>query len=137
MNSKFTFLHNKTFLIVVLIAIILAIFLGFQYSKKPEQTKKDASIKKPATAQTTLVLKPNPLFTTSASQSAVNIQINTKKNKVTAVQLELSYDPLLLKNVSIVPGPFLRENIELIKTIDESQGRISYALGIPPGSLVF
>lgn len=51
---------------------------------------------------------------------------------VTAVQLELSFDPKLLTNMSIKEGPFFTNPVTLLKNINSATGKISYALGISP-----
>lgn len=58
--------------------------------------------------------------------------MNTNENSVTAVQLELHYDPAILGNISITAGPFLNKPIELLKTIDKTDGNITFMLGLPP-----
>ncbi len=83
---------------------------------------------------TTLSLLPNPL-TISSSSASVDVSIDTKTNKVTAVQLEISYDPKQLTNVNIAApksGGFFDNPIVLLKKIDEKKGLISFALAISP-----
>lgn len=63
-----------------------------------------------------------------------DILIDSGKNKVTSVQLELTYDPSLLKEVSVVAGSFFESPLELLKKIDAKSGRITFALGLPSGS---
>lgn len=88
-------------------------------------------------AQTVLAFGP-PVASTSAIASAsaiysIDINILTGTNKVNAVQLELSYDPDILVNVDIVPGDFFINPVVLLKNIDDTTGRISYALALSPG----
>lgn len=61
-----------------------------------------------------------------------NVNIDTGKNKVTGVQLELVFDPNVLRNVEISALDFLPGSIELLNNIDVNNGRISFALTIPP-----
>jgi hypothetical protein len=56
------------------------------------------------------------------------ILINTGTNKVTAVQLELSFNPNILTNVSIAPSTFFKNPNIVINKINNDTGRISYAL---------
>ena len=58
--------------------------------------------------------------------------IQTGKNLVTGVQLELSFDPKIITNVSIQQGTFFSKPVILLNNIDIEAGRISYALGISP-----
>ncbi len=61
-----------------------------------------------------------------------DVNINSNINTVNAVQLELAFDPKVLSNIVVKPGPFFKAPIELIKNINYQTGRISYALGIQP-----
>jgi|WetSurMetagenome_2_1015567.scaffolds.fasta_scaffold06078_8 hypothetical protein len=72
----------------------------------------------------------SPLLRSSGLSYSIPIRISTGKNKVTAVQLELQYDPLILVNVELSPGPFFASPTALLNLIDNKTGRISYALGI-------
>ena len=49
---------------------------------------------------------------------------------MTAVQLELQYDPNILTDIEVVPGPFFANPQILLDQIDIKAGRISYALGL-------
>jgi len=75
----------------------------------------------------------NPIVATSSSVSTLNyslpINITTGKNKVTAVQLELQYDPKVLRNVAVIPDVFFSNPEVLLNQIDIKTGRITYALG--------
>lgn len=85
-------------------------------------------------AQTTLALSPS-LLSLSSNSGSLNVVIDSGSNKITAVQLELSYDPKMLSAVDITPGAFFDKPVTLIKTIDDKNGKISYALGIAPTGL--
>lgn len=80
-------------------------------------------------AHTTLNLMPAMASQSSTTnQYTLAVQINSGDNIVNAVQLELSYDPQALMNVNAIPGDFFAQPTELVKTIDTTDGRISYAL---------
>ncbi len=69
----------------------------------------------------------------SSPSAAYSVPINiTGTNKVTAVQLEMQYDPEVLTNVAVVPGVFFKNPTILLNQIDQKTGRISYAFGINP-----
>ena len=78
----------------------------------------------------------NPSIATSSSTSTLNyslpINISTGRNKVTVVQLEMQYDPLLLMDVQVIPGSFFTNPNVFLNQIDTKFGRISYAFGIKP-----
>lgn len=82
-------------------------------------------------AEATLALSPNPL-TISSQSGSIDVLLDTQTNKITAVQLELSYDPEVLTDVGIVPGAFFTDVIPFIQKVDPSTGRISYAVGLTP-----
>lgn len=58
------------------------------------------------------------------------IDIAAVKNKVTTVQLEMSYDPDVLTEVVITPGNFFEDPVLFLNQIDDENGRISYAIGV-------
>lgn len=64
------------------------------------------------------------------------IIINTGTNKVTTVQLELSFDPSILTNVSIAPSTFFKNPNVIINKIHTDTGKVFYALAAtqPEGS---
>ncbi len=129
MNIFKHFSGRTLLLIAGLIAITgLLIFLALQ----PPQLNKTTTVTptKAPVAFTTLALQ--PISSGSAKQIAVTI--DTHQNNVTGVQLEIAYDPTVLSTIAIVPGDFLPNAFSLIKNIDTTNGRISYALAIPPTS---
>ena len=86
-------------------------------------------------AQTVLLFGELSVATSSSVSNlsySFPINISTGKNKVTAVQLEMQYDPKVLTNVSVAPGLFFKNPVVLLNQIDVKTGRISYALGINP-----
>lgn len=125
------------------IFLILALFLiagGLLYVALYPRDEAVAPTTTPTTptptpaAQTKLMLIPNPVVMATTSAS-VQVNIDTSINAVTAVQLELSYDPKALTNVDIASpsaNGFFQNPIVLLKNIDRVQGKISYALGIRP-----
>jgi len=125
-------------LIIVLIgitAVLLAIALG-QKRNLPISERKPTPQPQVSYAHTLLEINSNPVLEATSSGSpayAVDVNINTEGDKVTAVQLELSFDPKAIVVTDIRPGTFFKNPIPLIKRINEKDGVISYALGINPG----
>jgi len=103
------------------------------YKPQAPKTTQIATPSKEPIAQTTLSFG-NPIIATTSSALILNyslpINIVTGKNQVTAVQLELQYDPLILTDVAVVPGSFFTKPVVLLNQIDAKTGRISYAFGI-------
>lgn len=79
-------------------------------------------------AQTTLTFSPAQ-YSLSSTSGSIDILIDSGANNASAVQLEISYDPAMLKNVAITAGPFFANPLELLKKINQTTGRISYAFG--------
>ena len=119
------------FLIFALSIITFALLMIALYQPQATKTIQTVTVKEPV-AQTILSFG-NPSIATSSSVSTLNyslpISISTGKNKVTAVQLELQYDPVILTNVAVVPGSFFTNPVTLLNQIDVKTGRISYAFG--------
>lgn len=61
---------------------------------------------------------------------SIPVNIKTNSNIVTAVQLELQYDPEVLDNAKVEAGNFFTNPITLFNDVDKKSGRISFALGI-------
>ena len=51
---------------------------------------------------------------------------------MTAVQLEVAYDPKAVSNVRVTQGAFFTNPVVLLNANDTTTGRISFALGIAP-----
>jgi hypothetical protein len=72
-------------------------------------------------------------ITATPSGYKTDVLISTGKNKVTATQLEVAYDPKILTNVNIKPGAFFTNPTILLKKVDAVNGRLTYVLGIGLG----
>ena len=85
--------------------------------------------------QSSLWLETDPSEYTSTS-IPIDVYLGAEENRVTGVQLEISYDPTVLRFVSVDPVDLLIGKQELIKKVDEKSGRITYASGVLPGQPV-
>lgn len=122
---------------IVLIVVLAVAALGLTLLAIPSQNKPKpvAQLPKvtPNPLQTVLTISSAPVpLIASQSSFKTDVIINTGQNKVTAVQLELAYDPKVLGQVDINPGAFFIDPTVVIKKIDEKEGRISFALKISP-----
>ncbi len=133
-------MSKRTLILIAFLTVLTAFFLYLaltqnQQKQPPAQQTTSAPTKKPIPAYTTLQVTPEKLSLSSNSGS-LDIMINTgtgnKTNAVTAVQLELQYDPKMITGVTIVPGTFISNATPLVNTIDQTTGRITYALAISP-----
>jgi hypothetical protein len=126
----------KTFLLILVLALITAGLVTLALMPKkpaPEESVVVAKIT-PNPIQTTLTISSTPVPQATPSSYTTDVVINTGQNKVTAVQLELSFDPNVLTKVNIEPGSFfINPSVEL-KNIDTKNGRITFA--ISPGDKV-
>jgi hypothetical protein len=129
MSKKTLFLIFALFLITFV--LLMVAFYQPQVSKTAQVTPTSTPVN--LVAQTTLSFGV-PVAATSSptltSGYSVPVEISTGENKVTAVQLELQYDPAVLTDVAVVPGPFFGASDILLNQIDTQTGRISYAFDV-------
>ncbi|MCL6096552.1 MAG: cohesin domain-containing protein [Patescibacteria group bacterium] len=119
-----------TFLIAVTI-VLLGLAVYTQKPGAPTPTVQQPT--SPSYAHTLLRLTP-PVNTPALPNTyTTDVTIATGGDKITAAQLELSYDPKVLTNVQIKPGTFIKNPVVLLKKVDQTNGRISLAIGIPLG----
>lgn len=125
---------NKTWLLVAglvtLTVILLVASLNSKNFPKAPTVSKDT---KTDFAFTTLEISEDARASSVSGSYEVDINIDTDKNEITGVQLELTFDPTKLTKVNIAPGDFLLDPAVLIKDIDIKNGRITYALANKPG----
>lgn len=125
-------MSKKTLALIfgLLVITILLIIITF----KPNLSKPANVTPTPTPfAQTDLTLHLTQISTTnSALPSKVNVDVTTGINKITGVQFVISYDPSVLKNVSITAGTLFANPVILRNNIDTSKGTISYIIAMPP-----
>ncbi len=83
-------------------------------------------------AHSVLTLSPNPVIVAPGEQGSVDVNIDTSDNAVTAVQLEIAYDPNFITNVKVTPGVIFENPVLLINKNIVKEGRYTYAYGIMP-----
>lgn len=83
-------------------------------------------------AHSVLSLSPNPLNVLPGQQGTAQVMIDTSDNAVTAVQLEIEYDPQVISNVQATPGVAFQNPVVLINKNNPQEGRLTYAIGITP-----
>lgn len=132
------YMPRKTLALIVGLVLVTIILFIIALNTGERQTSTQ-TMQQPTTqptptpiAHTTLTLSPNPVDLLSGKQGTVDVMIDTSDNKVTAVQLELIYDPLIIGNLKIVPGKLLPNAVVLINKNDAKTGRMTYAFGIAP-----
>lgn len=121
---------------LVLVTVILFVIAlrSSQPSTTTNVTPSGAQQPSPTVSQahSVLSLLPNPVNVVPGGAGKVDVEINTSDNPVTAVQLELSYDPKVLSNVVVVPGPLFQGAVVLINKNDPATGKYTYAFGRTP-----
>lgn len=123
-------------LVVVTIVLFIIALRAGQQQQAPAvpQSSRLAHQTSPVPAHTVLELGPNPLVVAPGQQGSVTVSINTSDNDVTAVQLELGYDPAIVSNVKVTPGPLFTNPVVLIDKNNPTTGRYTYAFGITPSA---
>lgn len=126
---------RKTLALISSLVIVLVALFVLSFSTTPKATDKQNTSMQPEPtpiAKTVIKLSPNPVILTATSAGSVDVSMDTSDNEVTAVQLEILFDPDVLTDVSIRPGTFFTSPVPLLNTVDKQEGRISYALAITP-----
>jgi len=124
----------KTLGLIIFLALItgLLVYIALLPQKGLQENPSTQEVSKENEAEEDTILSIEPAEGNTNRNRVYNVNIDTGKNKVTGVQLELSYDPSVLRNVEISSLDFLPESIELLNNIDVNNGRISFALTLPP-----
>lgn len=127
-QKKGGFPIKTLFLIVTLAFITIGLIVLAVMPKQPKNEPTPQVQITPNPIQTILTISSIPVAQSTPSAYITDVIINTGQSSVTSVQLELSYDPQVLKDVDIKTGSFfINPQVEL-KNIDEANGRISFAL---------
>jgi len=125
--------RRTLFLIFALFLITFVLLMIALFQPQSPKATPIKPVAKESVAQTVLSFGV-PVIATSSSTSVLNyslpVNIISGKNKVTVVQLELQYDPLVLTDVAITPSSFFPKPDVLLNQIDTKTGRISYALSV-------
>lgn len=136
--KKFKAVPRQTLLFItfLLIATIALLIIAI-YSNNPTNVKTPEKQASFTIAQTSIFLQSKPVLRVNPNSTiptyGIDVNVSTKENKVTGIQLELSYDPKVLKNVDILPGSFFEDPMVLLKKVDQVNGRISLVLGVRLG----
>lgn len=138
-TKKTGFPYNKIagpLIVVIIILALITLFLNSKVQKSPDTANLDATLVPTSQVsplgQSVLSLIPNPLKLDALNKGTIDVNIETGGNEVTAVQLELQYDPSAITNVTVTPSGFFTNPVELLKRIDIQNGRITYMIGISP-----
>lgn len=126
---------KQTFGLLAVLVLITGTLVYFAVStpggKKIEQQQTVVAKPTETPGHTSLAFSPNPVSVSSSSGS-VDVNVDSGGDALTGVQLELSYDPLVLTSVQLTPAGFFDNSSVLINKIDSANGKVSYAIVIPP-----
>ena len=124
---------------LVLVTVILFITALNSSNKKtptttaPQQeTSMKAQVFPTVPAHSVLSLFPNPVNVAAGQRGSVDVNIDTSDNNVTAVQLEIAYDPIYITNIKVTPGPLFSNPVVLFDKNNTKDGRLTYMYGIAP-----
>ena len=126
----------KRTLILILVLILVTVGLVWLSVYTIPQQKvpapKPTVTTTPVYANTTITLSSTPELVSTTSSYTLNADVSTNGNKLMGVQLELTYDPKAITNVDILPGTFFSNPVVLLKKVDQTVGRITYAIALKP-----
>lgn len=125
-------MSKKTIALItgLVLLTVLLVSLAVQTSKpiQPAPSVVESEPTVEVEAKTILFMTP----TVTGRSASVQVSMDSKDNEVTAVQMEISYDPKILSFVSASPSSIFSQGVPLINVVDKKNGRISYALGLSP-----
>ena len=132
---------KKTTILIIILALITGVLIFL--AVRSDQTQKfvnDALNPSPTESVTTpyaqlSFIKPQLNVSNATNPVSVDIVIDTTDKPTSGAQIELSYDPSVLTNMKVTPPStsfFGQKSTVLINKVDQTQGRISYAVGISP-----
>ncbi len=122
-------------LIAALLLLVIVLVWIAANPKKPLTTSQNVPGAIPTVivpAHTMLSLSPNSITISKATPSQLMVNIDTTDNKVNGVQMEITYNPKLVKVLDVTPGTFLTGALPLRKIIDNQAGHLTYILALPP-----
>jgi hypothetical protein len=126
-------------LISGLVLVTLILFIAALNSSKPtsivpppQQKTMQTQVSPTVPAHSVLSLFPNPVNIASGQKGSINVNIDTSDNEVTAVQLEIAYDPSYITNIKVTPGPLFLNPVVLFDKNNIKDGRLTYMYGIAP-----
>jgi hypothetical protein len=119
--------------VVTIVLFIIALRAGQQTSAPsiPQNVQPPTPM---VPSHTVLQVGPNPLTIAPGQLGHADIMMNTSDNDVTAVQLEIGYDPRIISNVKVTPGAMFTNPVVLIDKNNPTTGRYTYAFGITPNA---
>lgn len=120
-------MSKRTVLLIIGLLIVTAGLLALALAPKKQDAPREEALKPaPSYAHTNLRIEAPEKSETGVNSAQVTI--DTGGDDITAVQLELSFDPEKIQVDNVVPATFFEAPTELVKKIDNAGGTVSYAL---------
>lgn len=130
--SKKTLALILTLLGLTILLVVIAVMTRTKTTTPAEdQSAQVTATPTPVVGNTVLSMTPNPVVTamSGSSSATADVLIKTNGDLVTAVQLEIAYDPKALTNMKIIPGNFFSTpNVLPVGGVNASTGRITFML---------
>lgn len=124
--QPFEFIHVKSYRdlphLMMVIVLVLGIGLGVYLSFQPQIFKKQAA----ENSIVDLQFIPHTIPISTGTDYEARLAINPKGQRVTAVNLSLSYDPAVISVTEIKNGGFLPVDLRII---DDRQGNLNLIYG--------
>lgn len=122
----------RIFFIILLTAVIISLFSFSQTLANNNGEKHFFSLPfltlHSSPTDAILSISPENIDVSPNQKRALGITLNSGENSVERVQIELAYNPLVLKNVQVTPGDFFSNPIIQLNDIDQTNGRVSYVI---------
>lgn len=125
-------MSKRTLALIILLVVVTGALLYIGSSSQQKPASIQPSITPAYVGHTVLSLVPNGATPSVGYQRTVDIVVNTMGDNTTAAQAEIAYDPKVVRNIVVTQGGFYDNPIVLFNTVDQKNGRISYAIGIKP-----
>lgn len=127
---------NEWKISVLSVAVLLAIVFTFDpiqgrlASQKTQPTSSAASVQPAkATGSVDLSILPAQSTIKSKGHTTFVVSIDSKSEKVSAVDLRLAFDPKVINVENILPGDFFTNQTVLLNRIDNKKGEATFTLG--------
>ncbi len=120
-----------TVILIICLALVTSFFVYIAIKPKSTQTPQQIVKIPTPTPYAQSVLSLDQETSTSAAK-IIDVNIDTAANAVTAVQLEIAFDPKAINKITLEKGTFFSNPIELLNNVNYNDGRITYALGLTP-----
>jgi hypothetical protein len=135
-------MERKTFALIsglVLVTVVLFLIAlktnnkqTTQVNVAPSAAPQQAATPTTVLGHAVLALSPNPVSVAPGSTGSVDLMLDAQEHPVTAVQLELKYDPAVIGNVQVTPGSMFQNPGLVLGKDDPAAGTYRYMIGIRP-----